>query len=56
MRIFLLPGAEESMTRSYKEALLQYIDVKKKGYSLFLGEYHIYFIECDENISKFTSM
>ena len=26
-----------------------------RGYLLFLGEYQICFIECDENISKFTS-
>ena len=36
----------------------RFATVKKKinrGYLLFLGEYQIYFIECDENISKFTS-
>ena len=26
-----------------------------RGYLLFLGEYQIFFIECDENISKFMS-
>ena len=26
-----------------------------RGYLLFLGEYQIYFIECVENISDFTS-
>ena len=26
-----------------------------RGYLLFLGEYQIYFIECVENISNFTS-
>ena len=27
----------------------------KRGYSVFGGEYQIYFIEFDENISKFAS-
>ena len=37
------------MTSFYK------IGQRYRGYLIFWGEYQIYFIECDENISKFTS-
>ena len=30
-------------------------DMINRGYLLFCGEYQIYFIECVENISNFTS-
>ena len=49
-------------TVPYSEAFLEYAPASShgiyKGYlglTFFLGEYQIYFIECVENISIFTS-
>ena len=43
--------SEGSLTYS----LIHYFYQTHRGYLLFGGEYQIYFIEWDENLSKFTS-